>query len=57
MYNNAMAPKNVIIVNFIEAYYMQFDSLTRQRLQWKLTQKRVQNQRSYADVDQMDLSS
>lgn len=45
MYNNAMVPKNVIIVNFIEAYFMQFDSLTRQRLQWKLTQKRVQNQR------------
>lgn len=45
MYNNAMAPKNVIIVNFIEAYYMQIDSLTRQRLQWKLTLKRVQNQR------------
>lgn len=45
MYNNAMVPKNVIIVNFIEANFMQFDSLTRQRLQWKLTLKRVQNQR------------
>lgn len=33
MYNNAMVPKNVIIVNFIEANFMQFDSLTRQRLQ------------------------
>lgn len=45
MYNNAMVPKNVIIVNFIEAYYMQYDSLTRQRLQWKFTLKRMQNQR------------
>lgn len=45
MYNNAMVPRNVIIVNFIEAYYMQFDSLTRQGLRWKLTLKRVQNQR------------
>lgn len=33
MYNNAMVPRNVTIVNFIEAYYMWFDSLTRQRLQ------------------------
>lgn len=27
MYNNVMVLKNVIIVNFIEVYYMKFDSL------------------------------
>lgn len=27
MYNNVMVLRNVIIVNFIEVYYMKFDSL------------------------------